>query len=154
MRRIFYSMIIFSLILGSCSTKGRSKGRSYMNTKGVNKGNVAAQSQSPAKTQEAEESNVDSDGYAYSFSRTRINFQGATGMGMGGSYASTYYAGEDKKIAAEKKHPSKDSQTVKKSKTENSVNIDQSYPETDSAYSSKKDADTSSYKQEWQQYNW
>jgi len=152
MRRIFYSMIIFSLVLGSCSSKGRSKGRSYMNTKGVNKGNVAASSST--KKTETEESDVDSDGYAYSFSRTRINFQGATGMGMGGSYASTYYAGEDKKIAAEKKHPSKPSPTVKKSYADSTAYMEQSYPETDSAYSSNNDKDTSSYKQEWQQYNW
>ncbi|WP_156027120.1 hypothetical protein [Sporocytophaga myxococcoides] len=154
MRRIFYSMVIFSLVLGSCSTKGRSRGRSYMNTKGVNKGNITASS-STKKQQDAEESNVDSDGYAYSFSRTRINFQGASGMGMGGSYASTFFAGEDKKIAAEKKHPSKPLPTVKKSYNDTTAYIQQSYPETDSAYSSSnKDADTSSYKQEWQQYNW
>ncbi|MCR6638065.1 MAG: hypothetical protein NVV82_03475 [Sporocytophaga sp.] len=154
MRRIFYGMIIFSLVLGSCSSKGRSRGKSYMNTKGVNKGNVTASSSTKKQISEDEESNVDSDGYAYSFPRTRINFQGASGMGMGGSYASTYFAGEDKKIAAEKKNPSKPSPTVKKSYTDSTAYIDQSYPETDSAYSSNKDADTSSYKQEWQQYNW
>ncbi|GAL84078.1 hypothetical protein MYP_1306 [Sporocytophaga myxococcoides] len=124
-----------------------------MNTKGVNKGNISA---SPStKKEEAEESNVDSDGYAYSFSRTRINFQGASGMGMGGSYASTYFAGEDKKMAAEKKkHPSKPSPSVQKSYTDTTAYIEQSYPEPDTAYSSNKHSDTSSYKQEWQQYNW
>jgi len=139
-------------MLGSCNSKGK-KGRSYINTKGVNKGNVATQT-SPKRQQEEENLNMDSDGYAYSFARTRINYQGSSGMGMGGSYASTYYAGEDKKIAAERKNPSKTTQPNNYVTTDSTAYIDRSYPEADSAYTSS-DKDTSNYyKQEWQQYNW
>lgn len=150
MRRIFYSLIIFSLCISSCS-KG-SKGHSYMNTKGVNKGKVASTSSS-AKTKTVDiESNVDSEGYAYYFPRTRINYQGSAGMGMGGSYASTYYAGEDKKAYAQRNNPKSLVSKDKKNRADSVAYKEYNYAGPDPSASTKND--TSAYKQEWQQYNW